>query len=79
MFDLLYSISLISTYCTTLINPTIVICFNCRKDSYFTLSCPELKDIGDIKEIEIEEEKEEIFNKLQKRNFKERLPPKVPY
>jgi hypothetical protein len=27
-------------------------CFNYGKDRYFTLSCLELKDIGDIKEIE---------------------------
>jgi len=25
--------------------------FNCGKDGYFTTSCPELKDIGNIKEI----------------------------
>ena len=31
--------------------------------------------MGNIKEIK----EKEIFNKLQKRNFKERLPPKVPY
>jgi len=27
-------------------------CYNCDKEGYFTLSCLELKDIGDIKEIE---------------------------
>jgi len=37
-------------------------CFNCGKDSYFTTSCPELKDTGNIKEIE----KEEMSNKLGK-------------
>jgi len=36
--------------------------FNCGRDSYFTISCLELKDIGNIKEIE----KEEMFNKLGK-------------
>ena len=51
---------------TTLINPTTVTCFNYRKNSHFTLSCLELKDIGNIKEIEEEEEKEEISNKLKK-------------
>jgi len=29
----------------------MVIYFNYRKNSYFALSCPELKDIGNIKEI----------------------------
>ena len=53
----------------------MVICFNYGKDGYFTLSCPKPKDIGDIKEIE----EEEIFNRLKKKNFRERLPPKVPY
>jgi len=37
-------------------------CFNYRKDSYFTTSCPELKNIGNIKEIE----EEEMSNKLGK-------------
>jgi len=41
----------------------MVICFYYRKDSYFTLSCLELKDIGNIKEIE----EEEISNKLEKK------------
>ena len=40
----------------------MVTCFNYRKDSYFTISCLELKDIGNIKEIE----EEEIFNELGK-------------
>jgi len=30
-------------------------CFNCNKQGYFASSYPELKDIGDIKEIEEEE------------------------
>jgi len=38
-------------------------CFNCGKDSYFTISYLELKDIGNIKEIEKEEE---TSNKLKK-------------
>ena len=46
----------------TLINPAMVICFNCRKDSYFTTSYLELKDMGNIKEIE----EEETSNKLGK-------------
>jgi hypothetical protein len=40
----------------------MVTCFNYRKDSYFTMSYLELKDIGDIKEIE----EEEMSNKLGK-------------
>ena len=43
----------------------MVIYFNYRKDSYFTTSCLELKDIGNIKEIE----EEKIFNKLKKEEF----------
>jgi hypothetical protein len=37
-------------------------CFNCGKDRYFTLSYPEPKDIGNIKEIE----EGETSNKLGK-------------
>jgi len=37
-------------------------CYNCNKEDYFTLSYPELKDIGDIKEIEAGE----MSNKLGK-------------
>jgi hypothetical protein len=40
----------------------MVICYNYDKDSYFALSCLELKDIGDIKEIE----EGEISNELGK-------------
>jgi len=40
----------------------MVTCFNYGKNSYFTTSCPELKDTGNIKEIE----KEELSNKLGK-------------
>jgi len=36
--------------------------FNYKKDSYFTMSYLELRDIGNIKKIE----KEEISNKLEK-------------
>jgi len=53
---------LINAYYNTLINPAIVICFNYKKNSYFIASYLELKDIGNIKEIE----KEEISNKLGK-------------
>jgi len=52
-----------NAYHNTLINPTIVTCFNYRKDSYFALSYPKLKDIGNIKEIE----EEETSNKLEKK------------
>jgi len=58
----LRTIPLANAYYNTLINPTMVICFNYRKDSYFTLSYLELKDIGNIKEIE----EEETSNKLGK-------------
>jgi len=39
--------------------------FNYGKNSYFTLSCLELKDIVKIRKIE----EEEIFNKLKKKEF----------
>jgi len=58
----LCTIPLTNTYRNTLINPATVICFNCGKDSYFATSCPELKDMGNIKEIK----KEEMFNKSGK-------------
>ena len=58
----LYTIPLANACYNTLINPTIVTCFNYRKDSYFTLSCLELEDIGNVKEIE----EEEMSNKLKK-------------
>jgi len=38
----------------------MVICFNCGKDRYFALSCPEPKDIGNIKEIEEGEMSDEL-------------------
>ena len=40
----------------------MVTCFNCGKNSYYTLSCLELKNIGNIKEIE----EKEMSNKLRK-------------
>jgi len=40
----------------------MVTCFNYGKNSYFTTSYLELKDIGNIKEIE----EEEMSNKLEK-------------
>jgi hypothetical protein len=43
---------LTSTRRNTPIDPATVICYNYGKDSYFTSSCLELKDISDIKEIE---------------------------
>jgi len=61
--ELLYTIPLANACRNTLINPTMVTCFNCGKDSYFTTSCPELKDIGNIKDIE----EEETSNKLGKK------------
>jgi hypothetical protein len=62
LFDLLCNTPPTSACCTTLIDPAIITCFNCGKDSYFALSCLELKDIGDIKEIK----EEEMSNKLKK-------------
>ena len=53
---------LANTYYNTLINPSIVIYFNYKKDSYFTLSCLKLNNIGNIKKIK----KEEMSNKLGK-------------
>ena len=43
---------LTSTCRNTLINPTLATYYNYNKKGYFTLSCLELKDIGNIKEIE---------------------------
>jgi len=40
----------------------LAICYNCDKEGYFALSCLELKDIGDIKEME----EGETFDKLGK-------------
>jgi len=58
----LYTIPLTNTCRNTLIDPAMVTCFNCGKDSYFITSCPELKDMGNIKEIK----EEETSNKLGK-------------
>ena len=46
--------------CNTLINSATVTYFNCRKNGYFTMSCLELKDMGNIKEIEEEEMSDEL-------------------
>ena len=62
---LLYIIPLANAHYNILINPTTVTCFNCGKDSYLTMSYLELKDIGNIKEIE----EEEMFNKLRKKEL----------
>jgi len=60
--DLLRVIPLANACCNTLINPATATCINCGKDGHFALSCPKLKDMGDIKEIE----EEEISDKLGK-------------
>jgi len=60
--ELPYTTPLANAYCNTLINPATVMCFNYRKDSYFTTSYLEPKDIDNIKEIE----EEETSNKLGK-------------
>jgi hypothetical protein len=65
LFNLLCSTPPTTTRRTTLINPAMVTYFNCGKNGYFALSCPELKNISDIKEIK--EEEEETSNKLKKR------------
>jgi hypothetical protein len=51
-----------STHRNTPINPALATCYNYNKEAYFTLSCLELKDIGNIKEIE----EGDISNKLGK-------------
>ena len=61
---------LISTYYNTLVNSAIAIYFNCRKDSYFTLSCLDLKVIGNIKKI-----KKKKSNKLKKKELEGKTPP----
>jgi len=60
--DLLYTIPLTNAHYNTLINPATVTCFNYGKDGYFTTSYLELKDMGNIKEME----EEETSNKLEK-------------
>jgi len=50
-----YTMPLAGPYRNTPIDPTSAIYYNCNKEGYFALSCPELKDIGNIKEIEEEE------------------------
>ena len=57
-----YAIPLAIAHHNTLINPAIVICYNCDKDRYFTLFCLEPKNTGNIKEIE----EGEITNKSEK-------------
>jgi len=46
----------------TPIDPASAICYNCDKEGHFALSYLELRDIGDIKEIE----EGETSNKLGK-------------
>jgi len=62
LFKSLYTIPLANARRNTLINPATVIYFNCGKNGYFIISCPELKDIGNIKEIE----EDKTSNKLGK-------------
>ena len=45
----------------------MVIYYNCRKDGYFALLYPELKNMGNIKKIK--EIKKDIFKKLKKKEF----------
>jgi hypothetical protein len=51
---------LASTRRNTPINPASVIYYNYNKEGYFALSYLELKDIGDIKEIEEGETSNEL-------------------
>ena len=44
----------------TPINPTLATYYNCDKEGYFALSYPELRDIGDIKEMEEGEASNEL-------------------
>jgi len=53
---------LTNIYYNTPINSIIIICFNYKKDNYFALSCPKLKDINNIKKIK----EEKMSNKLGK-------------
>ena len=62
--DSLRTTPLTSTRRNTLINPTMVTYYNYRNDSYFILLYLELRDIGNIKEIE--EDEEEISDELGK-------------
>ena len=62
MPDQLRTTPLAGTCYNTLINPASVIYYNYNKKGYFALSYLELKDIGDIKEME----EGEISNKLRK-------------
>ena len=63
-----------STRRITLINPATVTYFNCGKNNHFTSSCPELKNISNIKKIEKEEE--ETSNKLKKKPLGKDFPLK---
>jgi hypothetical protein len=63
--DPLHTTPSTSTHRNTLINSATVTCFKCGKDNHFTSSCPEPKDIVNIKEI-----KEE---KMSNKSGKEKL------
>jgi hypothetical protein len=58
--DQLRTTPLASPRHNTLINSASAICYNCNKEGYFTLSCLELKDIGNIKEMEEGEISDEL-------------------
>ena len=65
-----------SIYYNTLINPATVICYNYKKDGYFTLLYLELKNISNIKKIK--KIKKDISKELKKKNPKKRLFFKIP-
>ena len=57
-----YIITPVIAYYNTPIDPTTVICYNCNEDRYYALSCPQPRNIGNIKEME----EGEISDKLGK-------------
>ena len=63
--DYPYTITLAIARHNTLINPVMVICYNYDKDGHYALSGLQLKNIGDIKEME----EGEISNKLGKKEL----------
>jgi hypothetical protein len=58
--DQLRTTPLASARRNTLIDPASAMCYNCDKEGHFTSSCLELKDNGNIKEIEEGETSNEL-------------------
>jgi len=61
--DQLRTIPLAGARCNTPIDPILATYYNYNREGYFALSCLELKDNGDIKEIE----EGETFDELGKK------------